>query len=294
MNFLNFQLAFNQYYALSVTGVFLLLYVLMQAKRKTRFAKRIKSIKNRTITDAIDTDSPVDDQEQELKDRGITSIEDQFSFFQKFVPIIFFGLWLIFMTFPFLGKLPAAYFSIFLAVVSAIAGLSLRPFLENFFSGLIILIFKSVRIGDTVIVNKHYGLVEEIGLSHCVIKRWDWNRILIPNSIFLGQEVQNLTKQDKYLWAYVEFYVSPDSDLKLVESIALTAASQSSYFMPSEKPSFWVMEMQVDSIKCWLAAWAENPGDAWELRNEMRTNLCIKLQEAGVEFQSQKVRISQS
>lgn len=291
---MNFQMAFNQYYALSVTGVFLLLYMLMQAKRKTRFAKRIKSIKNRTITDAIDTDSPVDDQEQELKDRGITSIEDQFSFFQKFLPIIFFGLWLIFMTFPFLGKLPAAYFSIFLAVVSAIAGLSLRPFLENFFSGLIILIFKSVRIGDTVIVNKHYGLVEEIGLSHCVIKRWDWNRILIPNSIFLGQEVQNLTKQDKYLWAYVEFYISPDANIKEVESLALNAASQSSYFMPSEKPSFWVMEMNPDSIKCWLAAWAENPGDAWELRNEMRTNLCIKLQEAGVDFQSQKVRISQS
>lgn len=286
------NLEFNLAYSGGVTLLFVILYILTQWKRRQFLESRVSSIHRREITSAVETDAPPQDQSGELKEIGITSIEGQFSFFQKFLPIIFLGLWLVFMTFPLLGKLPAAYFSIFLAVISAIAGLSMRPFLENFFSGLIILIFKSVKIGDTVIVNNHYGLVEEIGLSHCVVKKWDWTRILIPNSSFLSQEIQNLTKQDKYIWAHVEFYVSPDVDIHEVKKLSLEVARKSNFFMPTESPSFWVMDLKPDSIKCWLAAWAETPDQAWELRNDMRTQLVIELQNRGIHFQSQKHEIA--
>lgn len=124
-----------------------------------------------------------------------------------------------------------------------------------------------------------------------MLRRWDWTRILIPNNSFLSQEIQNLTRQDKYIWAHVEFYVSPDANLDQVKTIGLKAAQDSKSFMPSEPPSFWVMDLQPDAIKCWVAAWAETPDQAWELRNDIRTNLVLEFQDKGIQFQSQKHEI---
>ena len=39
-----------------------------------------------------------------------------------------------------------------------------------------------------------------------------------------------------------------------------------------------------DTIKCWLAAWADNPSDAWELRNDLRTSLLKRFQSEKINF----------
>ena len=35
-------------------------------------------------------------------------------------------------------------------------------------------------------------------------------------------------------------------------------------------------------MRCWLAAWANAPSDAWYLRNDMRTGLVRELSRAGI------------
>ena len=89
---------------------------------------------------------------------------------------------------------------------------------------------------------------------------------------------------DQFIWAHIEFFVSPDSDLSVVEKISKEVAYKSDYFSQIEELSFWVMELQKDTIKCWLAAWADSPSDAWELRNDLRTDLLKELQVAGIKF----------
>ena len=89
---------------------------------------------------------------------------------------------------------------------------------------------------------------------------------------------------DQYLWTHIKFFVSPESDIAKVENIAKKVATEANYFNRSEEPSFWVMDMQKDAIQCWLAAWADNPSDAWELRNILRTDLIKALQKEGIKF----------
>lgn len=272
-------------YPIFVTVFLFIIYALINRKISKTQKMKLKSIRSRKIGDAVETDSPVDDQVEDLKERGIEGIENRFSFMKKVLPLMLFIVWLILVLFPYLGQVPKVYISVMTAVLSVVAGVSLRPFLENLFSGIIISFFKSVRIGDTVVVDGHYGLMEEIGLTYSVLKRWDWVRIVIPNQKLLQKEIENLTMSDKFIWAYVEFFVAPDTDILSLEVMAKDIARKSPFNNQSEEPTFWVMDMQKDSAKCWLAAWAANPRDAWELRNTMRTELIKGMQKKGIAFQ---------
>lgn len=283
------QLDLNQFlvkysYFFAITVLFLFAYLFFRLKINLAEKKKLKSIKKREIVDSVETESPLEDQEKSLKEKGISGIEDRFSFIRKAFPLALGTLWFIAIGIPYLDKVPSVYVSLIAAILSVIVGVALRPFLENLFSGILISFFKSIKVGDTVILDGQYGLIEEIGLTYSVLKRWDWVRIVVPNSKILQKEIEHLTMNDNFIWAHIEFFVAPDSNLAKVEEVARQVASTSKYFNKIEDPSFWVMDLQKDTIKCWLAAWADSPSDAWELRNELRTNLLKSLQENGIQF----------
>ncbi len=273
------------FYPILVTGIFIVIYLISRYRLGRLARRKIKGIEVRRFDDAVETDSPADDQIQDLREVGLESTENRFSFLSKALPITLFSLWLIVIALPYIGKIPSTYISIVTAIVSVLAGFALRPFLENLFAGVVMSFFKYIKIGDTVIIDGHYGLLEEIGLAYSVIKKWDWRRIVIPNSKMLNKEVQNLTLRDRHVWAYVEFFVAPGSGIERVKQLAVQAAKKSPYFYDIEEPSFWVMAIEKDGIKIWIAAWAKTPSDAWELRNDMRTNIIISLEKEKIPLQ---------
>ena len=207
------------------------------------------------------------------KKAGLESIENQFTITKKIL-IPFVAVMAIAMaSIPFLDRIPAAVLSLFIGGFSLILGIAVRPLLENVFAGLVISYSKSMNIGDTVMIDEHYGTVEDITMSYTTVKTWDWKRYVIPNSRMLQKEFKNLSLVEKYQWSYVEFFVSYDSDIELVKKIALECAANSEYTVEDNVPDFWVMEMKENSYKCWIASWTENPGQAWTFKSNLRTDL---------------------
>ncbi len=282
----------NYYYHIGVTVFFAAIYLYFLFKVNAAEKFKIRSIKTRDINEAVETHSPADETRKEVRERGIIDIESRFSFIHKIIPIGLFIMWAIFISIPQLGQVPTVYVSIIAAMVSVLTGFALRPFLENLFAGIVISFFRSIRVGDTVVIDGHYGTIDEIGFTSTVLKRWDWNRVVIPNSMMIQKEIQNLTITDQYIWAHVEFYVSPEADIKTVERIAIDSAKSSSHFFNAEEPSFWVMDLQKDAIKCWAAAWAETPADAWALKNDMRTKITQGLQKEKIASQLHKLSVA--
>lgn len=88
----------------------------------------------------------------------------------------------------------------------------------------------------------------------------------------------------------MEFCVEPNADTTHVEKIAKKAASNSPHISSTEPPAFWVLRMDKESIKSWVAAWADSPLAAWELRNEIRTKLIKSLQKARIAFNCNKTQ----
>ncbi|MBC8258900.1 MAG: mechanosensitive ion channel [SAR324 cluster bacterium] len=264
------------------------------SRRKILQFQSKKSARIEKIEDfeSIQTSSPVDDSKQETKDAAVESIEQRFTIIRKisFYSIVF--VWFSALSFPFLGQIPATLVSLLVAASGVIVGVAARPLIENLISGVVISFSKLIRIGDTVLIDGKYGTIEDISITHTIIKIWDWQRYIIPNSLMLEKDFFNQTVNDQYLWAHVKFNVAYDNDLELVRKLAIASAAKSKYFSNNETPSFWVMEMNEKAYQCWVAAWADSPMDAWELKHEIRTELIIQFKAHGIKTHSFEINSS--
>ncbi|MFC7739109.1 mechanosensitive ion channel family protein [Roseomonas sp. GCM10028921] len=69
-----------------------------------------------------------------------------------------------------------------LGVGSLAVGLAFRDILQNWFSGLMILYSRPFRVGDQIVSGQHEGTVERVEARATLIKTYDGQRVLIPNS----------------------------------------------------------------------------------------------------------------
>ena len=92
-----------------------------------------------------------------------------------------------------LGKLgiSIAPFIAALGAVSLTAGLALQGSVSNFASGIVLILTKPFKIGDTITINDVYGEVEDIKLSYTVLINEDGEQITIPNKYMIGDVLVN-------------------------------------------------------------------------------------------------------
>lgn len=275
----------NLYY-IGISFFLLIFYLIGKAWLLRKENKRIRRAQKRDVFDPISGETPEEINDAEISALGIESIKSRFSFIKKVFPILIFASWLILLIIPNLSKLPAIYISLTVALFSLIVGVAVKPFIENIIGGVVISLFQPVRIGDTVKIDDQYGVIEQINLTHSVLRVWDWKRFVIPNSKMHTKEVQNFSMHDDLIWTHVPFYVEPECDLDEVEKIAKKCALESEYSYETEEPTFWVTDMQKDAVQCWIAVWAPNPPDAWELRSDVRKRLHKELKSHRIAFQN--------
>jgi small conductance mechanosensitive channel len=71
-------------------------------------------------------------------------------------------------------------------------GLALQGSLSNFASGVMILIFRPVRIGDLVETGGYLGIIKEIGIFVTIMDTLDNKKIIVPNSVITGGIINNV------------------------------------------------------------------------------------------------------
>ena len=88
--------------------------------------------------------------------------------------------------------------TIFAAVITAFgvaAGLALSGTLQNFASGVLILILRPYRIGDNIITQGQEGTVSSIQLFYTVVTSFDNKTIIVPNSKLSNEIIINLSRK---------------------------------------------------------------------------------------------------
>lgn len=233
--------------------------------------------------------SPLPVARREAKER----LRTRYGLIRRIATYLFLLLMAVGALFPMLGALPQAMVSFIVAIGAAVLGIAAKPFVENMISGIVISFSSHFKIGDTIILDdKYYATVEDITISHTVLKLWDWRRHIVPNSVMLQTAYSNLDHKDSYLWAHVEFQVDYETDIELMSRLAIEAAQSSTYFSGDEKPQVWFRELQPGTVNVWLAAWAKNADHAWYLRSDMRRSLVETFARHGIRSQMQHVQLS--
>ena len=114
--------------------------------------------------------------------------------------------------------------SIFTVIGGALAigvGFGSQNIVNNFISGLILMVEKPIKIGDIVEVGSTIGTVIEIGVRATSIKTIENKIWIIPNSKFLEEAVLNWTNNDPVVRTEVVVGVAYGSNTELVQDLCL-------------------------------------------------------------------------
>ena len=193
---------------------------------------------------------------------------------------------------PYLVVSAPAVLPLVLAAVSVILGIAAKPIIENITCGLVLSFGKLARIGDTVLIDNEYGVIEDFTLTHSIVRRWDSLRYVVPNSSMMTKEFVNYSLNDNNRWVHVEFWVDYSADIELVEQLAKEAPLGSIYYSDRDTPRFWVIDTARDAVQCMVVAWATQPADGWGLALDIRKALLKQLQQHNITTHTHRVHIN--
>lgn len=112
-----------------------------------------------------------------------------------------------------------------LGIGSLAVALALQPTLENFFSGIQIIIDKPVALGQFIkLESGEEGYVEKIGWRSTWIRMLPNNIVVLPNKLLVNSRVLNYYYPDMEMAVLVQMGVHYNSDLEQVERITVEVA----------------------------------------------------------------------
>lgn len=134
--------------------------------------------------------------------------------------LAFYLLLVIFFLWAFrLVGIPLTVFTVLGGVVAIGVGFGSQNIVNNFISGLILLIERPIKVGDLIDVDGVLGSVERIGLRATRVRAGDNTHVIVPNSSFLEKNVLNWTVSDDLVRVEVDVGVAYGSDTKKVKAL---------------------------------------------------------------------------
>ena len=271
-----------------VNLVFIILVLLLRKIIKNIQTRRVSELKEQDQFDPVEVKHHKSKHVKQLRNNALESLIGRFSIIRRIFIVLMVIVWLIALSVPFLKGISATFISLIVTATSVILGIAARPYIENIISGIVISLSKQLNTGDTIMIDNHYSTVEDITISHTVVKIWDQRRYIIPNSVMLQKEFINYSIQEDDQWAYVSFWISYDTDIKKVKEITYDVALKSRFELEPKLLSFWTMDMTKEGIECWLAVWTIY-SEAWIMRCELRTELIMAFQQEGIKTHSYNI-----
>lgn len=144
--------------------------------------------------------------------------------------------------------------------MALIAGFAAKTTIANFVSGLLIAVYRPVKLGDRVELEEQYCTIEEITLRHVIGLTLQNTRILIPNSKLDEMILVNYSITDPRVLCTLKLGVSYDTDIDLARRLILEEAETCPYRDSEAEPPFVrVISHEDFSIGLRLYLWTPEP-----------------------------------
>ena len=149
--------------------------------------------------------------------------------------------------------------SVFSGALGVGLGLGLQKIASNYVSGFVILLDRSLTIGDMITVDKYSGMVTQINTRYTVLQGLDGVESIVPNEMLVSGAVQNSSLSNSNLWISTKVSVAYDSDvdmvLKLLEQAALTVERVNKEKLPSAQ----LLNFGADGLELQVGFWISDP-----------------------------------
>ena len=149
------------------------------------------------------------------------------------------------------------------AVFAVGIGFAMQNIVQNFVSGIILLVEHSIRPGDVLDIEGRQVRVIEMGVRSTRVRSRDDEILIVPNSTLVQSTVRSYTLMDTLCRVRVAVGVSYDSDMAAVRTTLEEAARSVSSRSQAKDPIVLLIDFSASSVDWEVSMWIEDP---WKLR----------------------------
>jgi small-conductance mechanosensitive channel len=176
-------------------------------------------------------------------------------------------------------------FAVFSGAVGVGIGLGLQKSIANLFSGLLLLMDKSVKPGDLITVGDTYGIVDSLNARYASIKKLDGTEHLIPNENLISQEVINWTHTDQLVRPDLVIGVHYQSDVRKAIELCIESAREMERVLDYPEPDCLLIGFGDNSVDLNLRFWIKDPEiGVLNIKSEILLKIWDKFHEHNIEI----------
>jgi small-conductance mechanosensitive channel len=184
--------------------------------------------------------------------------------------------------------------SVFGGALGVGLGFGLQRIASNYVSGFIILLDKSMQIGDVVTIDTHYGVVSDLRTRYLVLRKLDGTQVIIPNETLIVNPVINHSYTDHKARVQMPIQVSYDSPLELAMQLMVDIAVGNSRVLVEPKPAVQIKGFGESGVDLMLSLWIPDPEEgSGSLQSDIYLEIwrAFQINNISIPFPQREVRI---
>ena len=182
------------------------------------------------------------------------------------------------------GGLDITNFAIVAGALSVGIGFGLQSIVNNFVSGLILLVERPVKVGDRISVKGQEGFVRRISVRSTEIETGDRASLIVPNSELITSSVTNWTHRNALGTASVQVTVSYREDPERVREILQKVGSECPLVLQHPPPGVSLDSFGPNGLEFSLGAVVPDVTKAGAVQTDLRFRILKAFREEGIEI----------
>jgi small-conductance mechanosensitive channel len=149
--------------------------------------------------------------------------------------------------------------TVFSGAFGLAVGFGLQKTFGNLIAGIILLMDRSIKPGDVIVVGESFGYVTKIGVRAVSIVTRDGKEHLIPNENLMTQEVENWSYSNTNVRVHIPVGIAYSCDVALAQKLMIEAALTPDRVLKSPKPNVWLRAFGENSLEHEILVWIKDP-----------------------------------
>lgn len=175
--------------------------------------------------------------------------------------------------------------TVFSGAVGLAVGFGLQKTFGNLIAGLILLMDRSVKPGDVIVVGDTFGAVSKIGVRAVSVVTRDGKEHLIPNEQLMTEPVENWSYSSRNVRIHIPVGVGYGSDLPKAQKLMIEAATAAARVLVDPKPSVWLKGFGDNSVDHDILVWIADPElGVGNVRSDILNRVWVLFQDNAIEI----------
>ncbi|WP_308388464.1 mechanosensitive ion channel domain-containing protein [Acidithiobacillus sp. AMEEHan] len=171
-------------------------------------------------------------------------------------------------------------------------GFGLQNIVNNFVSGIILLLERPIRVGDWVKVGTTEGYVQRLSIRSTLILTFDRTEVFVPNSELISGQVTNWTYSNNVLRLMIPLRVRHDSDIDEVREILEEVGKNHPEVLQDDPrgipPTALLLDVTENSLVFYLRVYIGDCNNSFTIQTELRARAVEALYRRGIRLAHQQ------